>query len=95
MDIGTGTFFYVDSLSEREQLRDVWHAITYTQTWDYISDKYHDLSMHDQQMKDIYYILDHSGSTNHSAASFAWCMKNMRILALYGEHSFQQSYKNV
>ena len=91
MDIRDRQFLYVYDLSQREQLRDAWHAITFTHSWDYIGRTGY-LSPSDESMKDIYCILDKSGSTNHSAASFAAIISSMRYLALYGEEAFQQEF---
>lgn len=91
MDIKDRQFLYVNNLSQREQLRDAWHAITLTNSWDFIG-RSGDLSPSDESIKDIYSILDICGSTNHSAASFANMISSMRYLALYGEKAFQQKF---
>jgi len=95
INLGDGNMSYIpdkDSHS-RIMLENAWHAITQTETWNFVAEPIESFMFSNDNM--IWVItakMEELGYKGHSGFSFGWTMRQMQYLAQNGVEKFKEGY---
>ena len=95
------TFDYIDNELTRVMVKSAYDAISRLEAWEYIRTVMETqrrlgkeasfMTLYDDTINRIYYEIDKTYG-GHSGSSFAFTMRNMESIALYGEDAYRKRY---
>jgi hypothetical protein len=92
MNFTPGTFDYIQNESDRIMLYTAYSAITILNLWNYLKHYNFKYTTYDDNLIKIYNKVEEIGYTGHSGMSFLCTLRDIQVIAVYGEVIFKKRY---